>query len=109
MKRVLSVYVGYFNRKYEREGTLIQGNYRSVHITNDLLYIYVSRYIHTNSLKDGLVAKLIDYPYCSYKNYLYNKSTSWLVIDDILLKATDYKNIESYIKDVVPDMKSGIL
>ena len=70
MKRLLTKYAMYFNRKYQRSGALIASRYKSVPVEVDEYFIPLQRYIHQNPLKTGLMTKLEDYPYSSYKEYL---------------------------------------
>ncbi|MEG6585440.1 transposase [Dendrosporobacter sp. 1207_IL3150] len=70
MKRLLTKYAMYFNRKYQRSGALIASRYKSVPVEVDEYFIPLQRYIHQNPLKAGLVNKLEEYPYSSYKEYL---------------------------------------
>jgi len=109
MLRVLSNYATYFNKKYKREGPVIQGSYRAVNIMSDDLLIYIARYIHLNPYKAKIVSQVRDYKYSSYENYLYNKSTSWLKIEDIILKSTNWSIIERYSDTIQENPKTGIL
>lgn len=108
MKRVLTLYSGYFNTKYGRQGALLQGGYRAVPLVTDEQFIYVSRYIHLNPIKAKLSKKAKDYKYSSFINYLEKKGPVWLVLHPRLLDATDYSEIESYLKDLEDKPKEGI-
>lgn len=70
MKRLLTKYAMYFNRKYQRNGALIANRYKSVPVEVDEYFIPLLRYIHQNPLKAGLVDKLEAYPFSSYREYL---------------------------------------
>ena len=69
MKRLLTKYVMYFNRKYQRSGALIASRYKSIAVEVDEYFIPLQRYIHQNPLRAGLVTKIEDYPYSSYNEY----------------------------------------
>ncbi len=43
-------YAMYFNQKYQRAGTLFQGPFRAVHVTNNAHFIHLPFYIHANPL-----------------------------------------------------------
>src|SRR3989344_6595529 len=43
-------YTMYFNKKYDRVGSLYQGVYKAVSITNESQFIYLSKYIHKQAL-----------------------------------------------------------
>lgn len=71
MKKLLTKYVMYFNRKYQRSGALIASRYKSAPVEVDEYFIPLQRYIHQNPLKAGLVKKLEDYPFSSYREYIF--------------------------------------
>jgi putative transposase len=73
MKRLLTKYVMYFNRKYQRNGALIASRYKSIPVEVDEYFIPLLRYIHQNPVKAGMVEKMEDYKYSSYKEYLNNR------------------------------------
>lgn len=53
MRAICTNYVMYFNKKYERVGTLFQGKYKGVLLDNDTYLLHLSRYIHLNPIKIG--------------------------------------------------------
>lgn len=73
MKRLLTKYAMYFNRKYQRSGALIASRYKSSPVEVDECFIPLQRYIHQNPLKAGLVNKLEEYPFSSYREYLFGE------------------------------------
>lgn len=48
MRAVAGSYTRYFNRKYERVGTLFQGVFKASRITDDAYFEHITRYIHLN-------------------------------------------------------------
>ena len=50
MKKLNMGYALYFNKKYERNGALFQGRYKSVPITTNAHFIHMPYYIHLNPL-----------------------------------------------------------
>lgn len=54
MRKFLTAYSMYFNKKYERTGKLYEGVFKSLHVSNDNYLKYLYSYIHLNP------AKLID-------------------------------------------------
>ena len=83
---------------------MLEGTYRAVLITNDLQFIYLSRYIHLNALKAGLCKKVVDYKHSSLLNYIYNKELPWLKLHSRLKEATDWGKIEQLIKEAKLDV-----
>jgi REP element-mobilizing transposase RayT len=70
MLRLITAYSKYFNKKYERVGTLFQDQFKSSHIEDDAQLIYTSAYIHCNAPVAGLVRSPGDYAYDSYREYV---------------------------------------
>ena len=64
-------YVGYFNKKYNRKGTLWNGRYKSSIVENSYLFD-VMRYIESRPVSEGLVKNAIEYRYSSIHNNLLN-------------------------------------
>ncbi|MBK5215668.1 MAG: transposase [Candidatus Pacebacteria bacterium] len=84
MKKLLTAYVMYFNKKYERTGSLFEGKFKAEHAGNDRYLKYLYSYIHLNPIKlidrkwkeEGIKNKneslkyLNQYKYSSYLDYL---------------------------------------
>jgi len=72
-------YVMYFNRRHKRVGTLFQGVYKAVLVTEEPQFLHISRYIHKQALAEsGQV-----YP-SSYPEYLGLRKTDWVHPEEIL-------------------------
>lgn len=88
MQSLITKYVIYFNKKYQRVGGLFQGKYKTVRITSEEQYTYLSKYIHRNPLPSFTTRSdlegLVDYKYSSYGNYLGLFKQSWVKTEDIL-------------------------
>ncbi|MBQ3137363.1 MAG: transposase [Clostridia bacterium] len=69
MKRITNRYVHWYNRKYDREGHLFQGNYKSECVENENYFFTVIRYIHQNPVKAGLCAAAGEYIYSSFNEF----------------------------------------
>lgn len=67
-------YTKYFNTKYKRVGSLLQGTFKAVHINTDEQLLHLSRYIHLNPMVSGIVKKPEDYPWSSYLEYINGES-----------------------------------
>lgn len=98
MRSVMTAYSMYFNRKYNRKGTLFQGTYKASPILDDSYLIHISRYIHLNPQDIGMPFE--DYPYSSYLHFLRKRSAEWLHPDKImLLHDNNEKNYQNFVKD----------
>jgi putative transposase len=84
MKRINTTYVVYFNKKYQINGHLFQGRFKSEIVENDAYLLALVRYVHNNPLKAGLVSFLSDYQWSSYLSYVNSKNK--IVNNDDILK-----------------------
>jgi len=83
LQKLLTSYSAYFNKKYDRNGSLFQGKTKAMHASNDSYLQYLYTYIHLNPVKlidvswkeNGLkdikktLTYLNSYPYSSYHEY----------------------------------------
>jgi REP element-mobilizing transposase RayT len=101
MRRICVGYAMYFNERYHHSGTIFQGRYKNILVTNEYQWIYLSKYIHRNPLhlQSYDPCKLSKYRYSSYPTYLGLTQTNWLDTSTILDR--HYKNkISEYQKFV---------
>jgi len=84
MHKITSGYSHYYNKKYERTGSLFEGKFKSQYIDNDRYLKYIFSYIHLNIVKTiqkdwkekGIQNKqkvtdfLKNYKYSSFQDYL---------------------------------------
>jgi len=69
MRRFLSGYAVFYNRKHRRYGHLFQNRYKSIVCEEDPYFKELVRYIHLNPLRAGIVetlAKLAGYKWCGH-------------------------------------------
>ena len=59
-------YVPYFNRRYDRTGTLWESRYRSSLVTSDFYLLACHRYVELNPVRAGITADPSDYRWSSY-------------------------------------------
>ena len=80
-----TTYTQRFNRRHYRSGHLFQGRYKSIIVQNDAYLLQLSYYIHRNPVRAGIVKRLADYRWSSYRVYAYGRKTpEWLSTDLIL-------------------------
>jgi putative transposase len=78
-------YTGYFNRKYGRSGHLFQGRYKGIMIDKDCYLIPLSRYVHLNPVRAGVVERPEHYRWSSYLGYIgRGKEYEWVEYSWIL-------------------------
>jgi putative transposase len=78
-------YTGYFNRRFARCGHLFQGRFKA-HLIDEQGYFQVlSRYIHLNPVRAGIVNHPHEYPWSSYAGYLRAAETlDWVTYERVL-------------------------
>jgi len=78
-------YSMYFNKKYNHAGHLFQDRFKQVLINTEDYLLHLSRYIHLNPVKDGLVKTPKDYRWSSFKEYIgvskYNFCKRSIILD----------------------------
>jgi putative transposase len=73
-----------FNLQHSRSGHLFQGRFKSILVQNDAYLMRLSCYIHRNPLRAGIVERLAEYGWSSYKAYAYGeKMPEWLITEPI--------------------------
>jgi putative transposase len=72
MKGLLQNYSNWYRQQTNYLGHVWQARYRSPRIAKDSYLLECARYIERNPVKAGLVTKLEDYPWSSYRHYAYN-------------------------------------
>jgi REP element-mobilizing transposase RayT len=80
MRRLLSSYAGYYNRRHSRHGHLFQNRYKSIVCEEDAYFMELVRYIHLNPLRAGLVdcySKLERYEWCGHSVVLGGRDRQW--------------------------------
>lgn len=70
MKSINLSYAVYFNKRYKRVGHLFQDRFRSEIVDTDKYLLELSKYIHNNPVKAGIVKDPRDYPWSSFPEYM---------------------------------------
>jgi REP element-mobilizing transposase RayT len=63
-------YTNYFNHRKGRTGHLFQGRYKAILVDVDSYLLELSRYIHLNPVRAGMVERPEAYPHSSYKSFI---------------------------------------
>jgi len=86
MQNINTSYTVYINNKYQRSGHLFQGRYKSIIVDKDSYLLELSRYIHLNPVRSGLVKHPQDYIWTSYLDYVESgrKDRTLVDIEDTL-------------------------
>ena len=85
MQWLALTYTRRFNNVHVRSCHLFQVRFKSIIVQNDAYLMRLSCYIHRNPLRAGIVTRLAQYPWSSYKAYAYGtKAPEWLLTKPIL-------------------------
>lgn len=85
MNSLATRYTMYFNRKYNRVGSLYQGVYKAVRVTTDSQFITLSRYIHKQAIvSQGQALRKHAQP-SSYLEYIGKRNTPWVHEEETLV------------------------
>ena len=84
MRHINGAYTTYFNVKHDRAGHLFQGRYKAILVEKDEYAKELSRYVHLNPVRAGIVELPDEYEWSSYLSYIgKRKSLEWLYTDFI--------------------------
>jgi putative transposase len=95
MQKVVTAYVMYYNKKYQRSGALFEGKFKAEHASTDRYLKYLFSYIHLNPVKlveskwrevgiqnkSKVLEYLGQYQYSSYLDYLGIGRQEKIVVD----------------------------
>jgi len=85
LHHINGAYTTYFNIKRKRSGHLFQGRFKAILVEKEVYAQELSRYIHLNPVRAGLVEDPASYPWSSYPYYVgLLKRPSWMETRTIL-------------------------
>jgi putative transposase len=85
LQYINGAYTTYFNIKRSRSGHLFQGRFKGILVDKDEYYKELSRYIHLNPVRAGIVRAPLEYPWSSYRYFVgRDKRPKWLTTEFIL-------------------------
>ena len=77
-------YTRWINWRQNRSGHLFQGRYKAVLVDADAYLLELTRYIHLNPVRAGIVKEPEEYPWSGHRAYLGNEVIPWLTTDWVL-------------------------
>ncbi|MFC1824666.1 transposase [Thermodesulfobacteriota bacterium] len=112
MRKLLTGYVVNYNRRHKRYGHLFQNRYKSIVCEDDPYLLELTRYIHLNPLRAGIVKKLMDlreYPWCGHSGIVGIVKREWQDRDTVLAYFGKYRKraIEKYERFVEEGIPHG--
>jgi REP element-mobilizing transposase RayT len=104
MRRIMTSYTLYFNKKYGRVGPLYQGRYLASRIDSDSYLYHISRYIHRNP------RVWRSYKYSSLHYYTDDIHANWLLPNAILeLFDNDKRRYLEFVASMDEDDEESIV
>lgn len=107
MQSVGRFYVRYFNKKYDRTGTLWEGRFKSCLVDSELYVLELYRYIELNPVRAGMVEDVVDYRWSSYSVNRLGNVDNFIKHHDCYLSLADNQTDRSkeYIKFINEQME----
>ncbi len=107
MRKVLTGYAIYFNRRHKRHGYLYQNRYKSILCQEDEYYLELVRYIHLNPVRAGIVKtpkQLDTYPWTGHAVIVGKRQKNWQNTNDVLGRfakraATSIKRYKAFVSE----------
>lgn len=84
MRSLHSGYVWEYKKRHHYRGHLFQERFKSILVDRDLYLVEVSRYIHLNPLRAGIVKRPEEYEWSSYRYYIESGINSFLHLELVL-------------------------
>ena len=107
MRHINGAYTTYFNIKRGRAGHLFQGRYKAILVEKDEYAKELSRYIHLNPVRAGMVELPEEYEWSSYLTYIgKHKKPEWLHNDLIhgyfgKTKSSAQKQYQKFVNSLI--------
>lgn len=87
MRRLLTWYAQYYNRRHCRTGHLFENRYKSILCDEDAYLVALVRYIHLNPVRAGIVRSLDEldrYPWTGHRALIGKAKYTWMDTDYVL-------------------------
>ena len=94
MRRLLTGYAQYYNRRHSRTGHLFENRYKSILCEEDAYLLALVRYIHLNPIRAKIVATLIEldrYPWSGHRAIMGKAQFPWMDTEYVLAQFADTK------------------
>lgn len=112
MRGLNTAYTMGFNRRHLRVGHVFQGRYKSHVVEKDRYLLELTRYIHLNPVRAGLVNRPERYPWSSFREFIGRAILRSISSPDVALAqlaSTRSRATQAYGKFVHEAMRSGRL
>lgn len=110
MRKLLTWYAIYFNRRHRRTGHLFENRYKSILCEEETYLLALIRYIHLNPIRAGIISsigELDSYPWSGHSEVIGKKKCEWMDTDYILKRFTEKrkdaaKRYRQFVADGIP-------
>jgi putative transposase len=87
MRKVLTWYAQYYNRRHTRTGHLFENRYKSILCDEERYLLALVRYIHLNPVRAKIVAsieELDNYPWSGHQMIIKREKNKWMDVEHVL-------------------------
>lgn len=112
MRKLLTWYAQYFNRRHNRTGHLFQNRYKSILCDEENYLLALIRYIHLNPVRAQIVKTIEEldrYSWSGHSTIIGNSKRPWMDIDAVLSQFDGRKKraISEYRRFVMEELGAG--
>ncbi len=102
MQRFSISYTKAINERFQRTGALLEGQFQAVHVGQDEYLLHLSRYVHLNPVRAGLVKRAEGWEFSSYRDYLSLRHGTLPQPDIVLAQFPARDAYQSFVESYVP-------
>jgi hypothetical protein len=112
MRKLLTWYAQYFNRRHKRTGHLFENRYKSILCDEENYLLALVRYIHLNPIRANIVTtmeQLNDYKWCGHRIIMEDAGCTWMDAAYVLSRFADtlQKAKSAYQSFIIEGLKMG--
>ena len=114
MKRLAGRQTRYVNHLERRTGSLWEGRYKSSPIETDTYLLACNRYVELNPVSAGMVTKVEDYEWSSYRQKVGIEKEKWIDSDEAYIGLSEDKDArmrhyKNYINRGIPEEEKEMI
>jgi hypothetical protein len=112
MRKLLTWYAQYFNRRHHRRGHLFENRYKSILCDEDNYLLSLVRYIHLNPVRARIIQTMTEmdkYPWSGHRSIIEKAKYPWMDTATVLAQfgGTKRKAIKEYERFIREGMNMG--
>ena len=115
MQRFSISYTKAMNKRYDRVGSLFQGQFQAVLVDRNEYLLHLSRYLHLNPVEAGLAKRPVDWEFSSYRDYIGLRQGTLPMPDIILSQFPTPKAYQEFVesyklsdRDIIAHLLFGV-